>query len=305
MELGIVFLGTGATVPTPWRGLPSVAVCRRGRCIILDAGEGTQRSMTLYGLSPLRVEAVFITHLHGDHVLGLPGLLQSMGMAGRREPLLVAGPPGLRGFLEEASKATMWLPGFPVVVWELQPGDRVELPRTGLRVEAHPVDHTVPALGYRVEEPPPPPRVDLEAARRLGVAEPRLLARLRRGEPVYSPSLGRRVEPREVLQARRPVSIFYTGDTRACSCVARAARGVDVLIHDSTFTSDMEEEAAEQGHSTARQAAEVAEEAEARLLVLFHISARYRSPRPLLEEARPVHPETVAAVDGARLPLRL
>ena len=301
----MVFIGTGAAVPTRERGLPCIAVCRRGRCILLDAGEGSQRSLTVYGVSPLRIDAVFITHLHGDHVFGLPGLLQSMGMAGRSRPLLVAGPPGLRGFLEAAAKATWWTPPFPLVVEELGPGARVEVPQAGLVVEAFEADHTVPALGYRVEEAPGEPRIDIEAARRLGVARPELLRRLRSGESVYSEKLGRMVEPGEVLRRPRSLAVVYTGDTRPSRRVVDAARGADVLIHDSTFASDMEGEAWEQGHSTARDAALAAEEAGARLLVLFHISARYRSPERLLDEARRIHPETVAAVDGARLPLRL
>jgi len=302
LELGLVFLGTSAAVPTRSRGLPGIALVYRGSIVVMDCGEGTQAALTRAGLSPLRVEAVLVTHLHGDHVFGLPGLAQSMAMLGRRRPLLVAGPPGVYGFLREAFRYTRWLPPFPLYVAELEPGDTLALP-SGLRVEAFPVDHTVPALGYRVEEPRRKPRVDLEQARRLGLEPGPLLGRLQRGEPVRVG--GRLVRPEDVLVERPRAVIVYTGDTRPAETVVEAARGATVLVHDSTFASDMAEEAHAQGHSTALDAARAAREAGARLLVLFHISARYESPGPLLREARRVHPATVAAEDLAKLPLRV
>ena len=286
------------------RGLPGLVVARRGSLVLLDAGEGTQRALTEAGLSPLKIDAVLITHLHGDHVFGLPGLLQSMGMLGRRRLLLVAGPPGLKGFLEDMARATRWVPPYPLVVAELGPWERIVLPN-GFTVTAFPVEHTVPSLGYRLAEPPGRPRVDIEAARRLGVAEPRLLARLQRGEPVRSPSTGRLVEPREVLREPRRAVIVYTGDTAPARSVVEAARGADVLVHDSTFPGWMAGEAHEQGHSTALDAAMAAREAGARILVLTHISARVEDPWVLVREARRLHPWVVAAADLARLPLRL
>ncbi len=302
MELGLLFLGTSAAVPTPGRGLPGLAVIHRGRAILLDAGEGTQAALTRYGVSPLRVEAVLVTHLHGDHLFGVPGLLQSMAMAGRRGLLVAAGPPGLRRFLEEAAIATRWLPPYPVEVHELVPGESLVLP-SGWRVEAYPACHTVPGLVYRLVEPPRKPRVDLEAARRLGVSGP-LLGRLQRGEPVVAAG-GRLVRPEEVVRPRPRAVIVYTGDTAPCSSVVEAARGATVLVHDATFTSDMEEEAHRQGHSTAADAARAAREAGAGLLVLTHFSARYRDPGPLLREARRIFPRVVAAGDGLRLVVRL
>ncbi|ABM80517.1 ribonuclease Z [Hyperthermus butylicus] len=301
MELGIVFLGTSAAVPTRYRGLPSIAVVHRGSIVLLDAGEGTQAALTRAGLSPLRVEAIFITHLHGDHFFGLPGLLQSMGMLGRKTPLLVAGPRGLYGFLREAFRASRWLPGFPLYVAELEPGEKLVLP-SGLEVESFPVSHTIPAMGYRLVEPRRKPRINIEKARRLGIEPGPLLAKLQRGEPVTV--AGRIVRPEEVVEEQPRAVIVYTGDTRPCPTVVEAARNATVLIHDATFTSSMAREAYEQGHSTARDAARAASTADARLLVLFHISARYETPDPLLAEARIHHDNVVAAEDYLKIPIR-
>ncbi len=301
MELGIVFLGTSAAVPTVERGLPGIAVVYRGSVVLLDAGEGTQAALTRAGLSPLRVEAVLVTHLHGDHVFGLPGLLQSMAMLGRKTALLVGGPRGLYRLLREAFIATGWLPTYPIYVAELAEGERLSLP-SGWTVEAFPTCHTPGSLGYRLVEPRRKPKINVEALRRLGLRPGPYLSRLQRGETVVVD--GVRLEPSMVLVEQPRVTIVYTGDTKPCRSVVEAARGATVLIHDATFTSDMAKEAYEQGHSTALDAAKAASEAGVQLLVLYHISARYRDPRVLLREARRYHHNVIVAEDLAKLVLR-
>ena len=302
MELGLVFLGSSAAVPTRARGLPGIVVVYRGSLVLLDAGEGTQARLVLAGLSPLKIAAILVTHLHGDHVFGLPGLLQSMAMLDRRGLLLVAGPPGLYGFLREVFRYTAWLPPFPLYVAELAPWERLRLPN-GFEATAFPVDHgAVPALGYRLVEPPRRPRISLEKAKRLGLRPGPLFSRLQRGEPVVVD--GRFIRPEEVVEEQPRATIVYTGDTRPMESTVEAARGATVLIHDATFTSDMAREAHEQGHSTARDAAIVASRAGAKILVLYHISARYDDPEPLLREARTYHPRVVVAEDLSSLVLR-
>jgi ribonuclease Z len=295
-------LGTGAGVPTPERGLPSIALVYRGSIVLLDAGEGTQRAMSKAGLSPLKVEAIFITHLHGDHFFGLPGLLQSMAMLGRQKELLVVGPRGLKSFVEAAAEATRWLPPYPVKIVELRGGSVVRTP-SGLEVEAFPVAHTIEAYGYKVVEPPRRPKVNLEAARRLGIKPGPLLGRLQRGEAVVVG--GRVVRPEDVLEPQPRTVIVYTGDTAPTERIIEAARGAHVLVHDSTFSSAMAEEAYKQGHSTAADAGEAASRAGARSLVLFHVSARYRDASVLEDEARRFHPHVVVAEDMQKVVLRL
>jgi ribonuclease Z len=302
LELGVVFLGSSAAVPTRSRGLPGIAVVYRGSVVLLDCGEGTQARLMEAGISPLRLAAVLITHLHGDHVFGLPGLLQSMSMLGRRHVLLVAGPPGLYGFLREAARYTGWLPPYPLYVIELEPWEKLVLPN-GFEAIAFPVDHGARvAYGYRLVEPPRKPKINLEKAARLGLRPGPLFSKLQRGEPVVVD--GRLIRPEDVVEEQPRVTIVYTGDTRPTRTVVEAAKGATVLIHDSTFTSDMAEEAHEQGHSTALDAARAAAEAGAEMLVLYHISARYDDPEPLLAEARRIHPRVVVAEDLAKLVLR-
>ncbi|KSW11570.1 hypothetical protein CF15_01665 [Pyrodictium occultum] len=301
MELGLVFLGTGAALAARHRGLPSIALVYRGSIVLLDCGEGTQHTLARAGLSPLKVEAVLITHLHGDHVLGLPGLLQTMAMQGRRRPLLVAGPPGLKELIEAASKLTHWLPSYPIYIAEPAPWQTLHLP-SGLEAKTFPADHTVPALGYRIQEPRRKPRINLEKARKLGLQPGPQLARLQRDEPVR---IGTKIiYPEDVVEEKPRASITYTGDTRPSQATIKAAKHTTILIHDSTFTSEYAREAHEKGHSTAKDAATIAKQAGAQLLILTHISARYRTTRPLLDEARRIFPRTIAAEDLAKLPIR-
>ncbi len=301
VEVGLVFLGTSAAVPTRERGLPSIAYVYRGTVVLLDAGEGTQRALQMYGLSPLRVEAVLVTHMHGDHVFGLPGLLQSMAMLGRKHLLTIIGPKGLHKFVTEAAKATYWLPSYPVAVYEASPGDKYRLP-SGIEVEVFKTCHRIPSLGFKLVEPPRKPRVDLEAAKRLGIRPGPLLGKLQAGEAVVV--RGRVVKPEEVVRPQPRLVVAYTGDTSPCSEVIEAVRGSDVLVMDATFTSDMAEEAYEEGHATARDAALVAAKTGVKLLVLIHISARYEDDEPLLSDAKRFFWNTHVARDGAKLVLR-
>jgi ribonuclease Z len=301
LELGLVILGSSAAVPTKFRGLPSIAIVHRGNIILLDAGEGTQSALTRAGLSPLKVEAVLVTHLHGDHFFGLPGLLQSMGMLGRKTPLLVAGPKGLYSFLREAFKASRWLPGYPLYIVELEAGEKLSLP-SGWIVETFPTCHTIESIGYRLVEPPRKPKLNMELLKRLGLKPGPYLSKLREGKPVSVN--GVTLRPEEVFVEQPRATIVYTGDTKPCETVVKAARNATVLIHDSTFTSDMAREAYEQGHSTAADAARIAAEAGVELLVLFHISARYEDPTPLLNEAKRYHRNTIVAEDMLKIIIR-
>jgi ribonuclease Z len=290
----VVFLGTSGSMPTPERGSSSVAVQMGRSVILLDCGEGAQRQMVAAHIGFSRVKLIFITHLHGDHLLGAPGLLQSMTLQRRVEPLDIYGPLGTHEFLQGVSN-TLGGPGFPVTVHELNEPGRVSDSK-GFTVEACRADHRGEAWSYAVVEKSRPGRFHPEKARALNVPEGVLWKRLQDGEDVEvddklvrslnitdPPRLGRR--------------LVYTGDTRPSEEITMMAAGADLLIHEATFGDELVERAAEDGHSTVSQAAEVAMKARVKRLILTHISGRYGDVEPLLEAARRIFPSTLIASD--------
>lgn len=287
MNLDLLFVGTGGSAPTARRGLPAILLQRGGGHVLVDCGEGTQRQlMRSSGL--VELDLVLITHQHTDHWLGLPGLLKTLDLREREAPLTVAGPVGLAATVEVIWK----LAGpvrYPVEVRELEPYDQIE--RSGWAIDAIPVRHRGTALGYVVEEDNRPGRFDPEQARRLGVTDVHDFGRLQRGETVGD------VRPDQVLGPKRfGRKIVFSGDTRPCDAVREAAWRADVLVHEATFTGEQADRAKQTGHSTAAQAAELAEEADVGMLALTHLSARHR-PSDALAEARAVFPETVMPRD--------
>lgn len=290
----VVFLGTSGSMPTPERSSSSVAVKIGRGVVLLDCGEGTQRQMVAAHIGFSRVKMIFVTHLHGDHVLGVPGLLQSMTLQRREEPLTVFGPRGLHAFLQGVSN-TLGGPGFPVAVHEiLEPGFVFE--GKGFKVEACRAEHRLEAWSYALRENPRPGRFHPEKARALGVPEGVLWKRLQDGEEIkIGDSIVRSLDVSD--PPRRGRSIVYTGDTRPSDNVVGLASCADLLIHEATFGEELVERAAEDGHSTASQAAGVASRAGAKRLILTHISSRYGDTSPLLEAARSVFPHTQIAED--------
>ncbi len=290
----VVFLGTSGSMPTPERGSSSVALCLGRSVVLLDCGEGTQRQMVAAHIGFSRVKLVLVTHLHGDHVLGVPGLLQSMTLQRREEPLTVYGPRGIHAFLQGVSD-TLGGPGFPVTVHEIaEPG--VVLDAKGYTVEACKSDHRLESWSYAVIERSKPGRFHPEKAARLGVPQGIIWKRLQDGEDV---DIGERtIKSSDVVDPPRPGrKVVYSGDTRPSDDVAKLATGADLLIHESTFGEDLVERAAEDGHSTAGQAAGVAAKAGVKRLVLTHISGRYSDAAPLLDEAKRIFPNSSVAAD--------
>lgn len=291
----VIPLGTGSAIPTRTRHLSGCALQRAGRVLLFDCGEGTQLQLLRADVRRARIEAIFITHFHGDHLYGLPGVLTTMALLKRTEPLTVVGPAGLEAILRALpGLRTDWLP-FEVDYVEVEEGfeHAVVYETDAFSVEARPLDHRVFAMGFRFEAKPRPGRVDAARAAALGVAGADI-GRLVRGEAVAVN--GRVVQPEEVVGPSRPgVSFAYCLDTMPCDGGRRLSEGVDLLVHEATFTEDLRERAAETGHSTARQAAEVARDAGAKRLLLTHFSARYDSPEPLEAEARAIFKNTEAA----------
>jgi ribonuclease Z len=296
MSLKVVFLGTAGSVPTPKRGLPAILVKRKGEQLLFDCGEGMQRQMIAAGASFHRETKVLITHLHGDHVLGLPGLIQTMALLDRDKPLQVYGPPGVRNFIECIKTIVQFGLTFPVEVYEIQEAGVVcEEPE--YTVQAVWANHVTPSLAYALVEKPRPGKFYPERAKALGVPEGPLWGQLQRGKPVKLPD-GRTVKPEDVLgPPRRGRKIVYTGDTRPFEGLAEFAADADLLIHDATLGDELAERAYEDGHSTPSQAAETAKKARVKRLVLTHISARYEDATPLLKQARKIFKNTIVAED--------
>lgn len=263
--------------------------------MLLDCGEGTQRQMMRYGTG-FGVGAIFVTHLHADHFLGLIGLLRTLSLQGRTEPMEIYGPRSSRKTLQQAINLGVERVRFPVEIVELRDGDRVE--REEYDVVAFQARHGTRAVGYALKEHDRLGRFDVEKARALGVPEGPLFGKLHRGETVDVD--GRTIRPDEVVgPPRAGRSVVYTGDTLPSDTVREVARTADLLIHDATFGSEEAERARDTRHSTAREAAEVARDAGARQLILTHLSARYADdPDPLEAEAREVFPGARVAYDG-------
>ncbi len=299
--IDVVFLGTGGSLPTKERGLPSVALRREGELILLDCGEGTQRQMMHAGLGFNRPTIILISHLHGDHILGLPGLLQTMSSLARDKPLDLYGPKGLMKFLNLIYKPLGYPANFKVRAKELSPGDEVD--RGEYLVRTTLAKHDIPCLAYSVEEKERPGRFHPEKAKRLGVPEGPLWGELQHGKSVKAE--GREIRPLDVVDSPRPgLKIVYAIDTRPAESVKRLAKGADLLMHDGGFAEERRPKAQEYYHSTAREAAHLAKAAKVKRLAVVHISAVTRDDSVLLKEARKIFKQTLVPKDFQTLSLK-
>lgn len=300
MSLSIRLLGTSASRPTIERNVSALAIQREGETFMFDCGEGTQRQMMRYGVS-FSLEDIFFTHMHADHVLGVIGLIRTMALQGREERLRLWGPRGSARVLRRAEGLGFERSTFPIDVLELEPEQRVE--RKDFAIVGFAVDHRGSAsLGYALVESERKGRFNPDRARELGIPEGPLWGQIHRGIAITLPD-GRVIEPSELVGPKRPGrTVVVTGDTRPCAATIEAARDADLLIHEATFGDEEAARAVETGHSTAREAAEVARDAGVRRLLLTHISARYsRDAVDLEREARTVFAETTIGKDGMEI----
>ena len=298
IAMRVIPLGTSSGKPTLRRNVSGLAVVRDGDWVLFDCGEGTQTQIVRAGLSPSRLSAIFITHLHGDHFNGLSGLLSTMGLDRRRRELTIAGPTGIKEYLELLERLKIAFLTYPADIKEfdsvptpIQLYETNEYTVTGLGL-----DHRLFAIGYRIEERARPGRFNVDEARRLEVPEGPMWGQLQSGQDVILDS--KVVRSSDVLGPPRPgKSVAYCLDTRPCEMSVELARGVDLLIHEATYTDEYSSEAQLYGHSTAAQAALIAQRAEVGKLLLTHFSSRFSDPAPLLEEARNIFPNTILADD--------
>ncbi len=302
MQLYIHFLGTGGSWPSSQRNVSAIAVKRGSDVLLFDCGEGTQRQLQKSALSYMQVDSIFVTHFHGDHFLGLPGLFQTLQLNDREKPLHVYGPPGMERLVQQLTHLGYFKPVFDIHGHSLQPGDEVRFDGYGVSCRA--ASHNVPAYSYCLEEDSRPGRFNKQRALELGVPEGPLFGRLQKGHPVEVD--GRTVTPDMVLGPPRPGrKITLSGDTAPYEGFIEFARGSDVLIHEATADSSLEDRVNEYGHSTARQAAEVAAAAGVDRLYLTHISPRYRDTSPIAAEACEVFPESTVAHDFMQIEVEL
>jgi ribonuclease Z len=304
MSLRVVFLGTSGSVPTLKRSLPSVVVqCPRDQWMF-DCGENVQRQMMQAKVSFHRKMKIFITHLHGDHVLGLPGLLQTMALMGRKEPMQVYGPVGLKDFLVCTKETLNFGLTFAVEINEII-AEGVVCDEQEYSVIATKSNHAVQSYAFAFVEKPRPGKFYPKKALALGVAAGELWSKLQSGEEIPLAN-GKVVKPGDVMgPLRAGRKIVYTGDTKPFEAFAKFAEGADLVIHDCTFDDSLAEKAAVDGHSTPTQAAGQAKAAGAKQLVLSHISARYSNAGLLLEQAKKTFANSVLAEDFMELELPL
>jgi ribonuclease Z len=290
MSLRVTFLGTGGAIPTTERAPSALFVNREGDRLLFDCGEGTQRGMMRFNTG-FGIDRLFVSHLHGDHVLGIPGLVQTLGFNDRTEPLTVHCPPGTAADLDDLIHAVGHQPGFPVRVEPVAPGE-VAFETDEYAVSAFETAHRTRSQGYVLAEDDRPGRFDRPRAEELGVPVGPAFGRLHAGETVELED-GTVVEPDQVVGPPRPGrTLVYTADTRPRERTVEVAADADLLVHDATFADEMADRARDTAHSTGREAGEIAQRAGADRLALVHVSSRYAG------DASPIRREARGAFDG-------
>src|SRR3989475_3919440 len=302
--LPVTFLGTSGTRPTVERNVSAMALVREGETLLFECGEGTQRQMMRYGVS-FALSEIFFTHFHADHFLGVIGLIRTLGLQVRTEPMVLYGPKGAKKVLGQAIQLGVERVPFEVEIREVKAGDVIVQRATGnvqrdsYDIHVFGTEHGGGSVGYALREHERRGRFDVEKARAAGIPEGPLWGKLSKGETIELAD-GRKLTADGFVGPKRPGRlVVFTGDTRPCASVVDAAQGADLLIHEATFGEEEKERAKETGHATAREAAQVALAARAKRLVLSHVSARYSiSAEEVVKEARDVFKETVVAKDG-------
>ncbi len=296
----VYFLGTGAGKPSLERNVTSIALrlpASAGDVWLFDCGEGTQHQLLASPFSLRKITRIFITHLHGDHIFGLPGLLASRSFSAKDIPLALYGPPGIRRFVDTALDLSSTRLSYPLEIRELMPVIELEIDSWRLRVGL--VEHGLPSYGYRLEEMDSPGPLDAKRLQKMGVRPGPIYGRLKDGETITLDD-GRVLHgPDFVGPPRRGRHVVIVGDTRFSEAAIELAKDADLLVHEATFAGKLEERAYEFFHSTTLQAAQVAKMANVKALILTHFSSRYtpRTYHKLLEEAQSIFSNTHLAED--------
>lgn len=305
MNLEAFVLGTGGMMPLPGRSLTSVLLRREGELFLFDCGEGTQISLRRLNLRWKKISAIFISHMHADHVTGLPGIIMLSSQVDRDDPLYIYGPPKTREFVDAMRKTLEMYINYELVVEEIEGGAQVRVGQD-YSIRSFPLTHTRPCVGYTLEEKMRPGVFHPEKAMALGVPRGPLWSLLQDGQTVSLPD-GRTVGPAEILGGPRNGRKFsFATDTVPTQGFADAVRGSDLFICEGMFAEDLAESAQEKKHMTSVQAAQVAREADVRRLGLIHYSPRYtdRELKVLLQEAKAVFAPTFLTKDLQHIEIR-
>lgn len=296
----ITFLGTSCMQPTKERNHPGILLTYKGEGLLFDCGEGIQRQLRCAGIKPTIVTKIFITHWHGDHVLGLPGLLQTISASERPEgsKIDIYGPRGTKKYVDISLQAFASKDVLLLEVHEVKKGVVLETEEYAILAEE--MIHSAPCVGFAFIEHDKR-KVNMKNVKRLKLPEGPLLGALQRGETVSHG--GRKIRPDEVTELVKGRKVVYATDTRPCDGILRLGKDADVLILESTYLSDLQEKAKEYLHMTAAEAAHLANEAHAKKLVLTHFSPRYKKVQDIEEEARDIFDNSVVAHDFMKINL--
>ena len=302
-QLSIIFLGTGGSWPSVKRNVSSVAIKRAREIILFDCGEGTQRQFQKSKLSYMQISKIFISHFHGDHFLGLPGLIQTMQLNDRSIPLHIYGPKGIKKLVDQLLSLGYFKPNYEIIVNQIDEDDTLDFDEYIIKILR--VKHGIPALAYCLEEKLRPGKFNKPKALKLGIPEGPLFSKLQQGKKIALKD-GRVIKPEMVLGApRKGRKIVISGDTVPINEMIAFSKSADVLIHDATFDSSFKEISHEYGHTTASQAAEIAKKANVERLFLTHISPRYLNKDTLEKEAKKTHKNSYVPNDFDEIEIKL
>ena len=290
----LVFLGTSGAQPTIDRALSCICLEKNGEILMFDAGEGAQISYIKSGLGWNKKMKIFVTHLHGDHCIGILGLLQTMTLQNRTEPMEIYGPDGIEEFIAANIKVLNFGLSFPVMITAIQ--EECVVDEKTYTVHACEAEHSIPAFSFVFQEKDRPGRFHPDKAKEIGVPEGELWHKLQTGHEVKVDN--KTVKPSDVLGEKRPgKKIGISGDTRPTKKLEEFFKNCDYLVFDSTFKDDLKDKAIETFHTTAKEAAQLAKNANVSNLILTHFSARYKDDIELVEEAKKIHGSVIAAKD--------
>lgn len=297
----LTFLGTSCMVPTKERNVQGIFLKYKGEGILVDCGEGTQRQMNIAGINRNSVTRILISHWHGDHVSGLLGLLQTMGNANTSQSITLYGPRGSKKRINYLLQSIDYDVKIDLRVEEIDPDGMAEVFETpDFAVSAAALDHAVPCLGFRFREKDKR-RINLAQTKKLGIPEGPLLGKLQKGHTVVHK--GKKIDPDDVSTIQQGKVLAFILDTVITNACYALAQDADILISEAAYTSDLEEKANKHKHMTAKQAALVANKAGVKKLVLTHVSQRYKTPKPILDDAKEVFPHVEVAYDFMKLAL--